>query len=984
VRFSEDPARPLFNLRALPVNSMPEEAAGLWRGAWTPRGPDNIAGVVTALVVHPMEPRSIIFGTRSGGIWKSVDAGTNWFHLDGYPDLDASRLAIDPRSPKILYAASLDFTSLGGLFRSIDGGQTWAHLAQTASWRIVEDIAITPGTPPVVMVAVRMTLDESLVPHSGGIYRSEDQGETWSNVLPAGAAYSVAADPANPQLAIAVATIRDQREGFEYRDGPLFSTDAGLTWTPADGPSVARYDEYGGGGIFLAYAQRAPEIVYLIAPDGALWRSENGGKAYTRRSASSRELIGPPILVPTTGDFLLCGSLPLLSSSDGGRSFSVVPSRGQVDPILGWDFLNHDNRSLAAVPGFDGASHSGIIVGNDHGIFTTENIFKSISTSSGWHSLNLGLQTTQFYSCDGDARSGIIIGGTQDNGTPRVDLSSMHSPGGLPLLYADSGAAAVDPDDSRFCYFQTQNLVVARSVDGCRSMDRVISFNLPDSGAYSGPDKGSSAFLAPILLDPNDSHRLFAGGASLWVSDNVRSTAPSWKRIRQPDSMANTSAITAIAVAAGDSNTIWVGQADGQVFKTSNGLSASPVWERVGENQFLLPGISRILIDWHDRNRAFIASDGGGAQSNLLKTTDGGLTWDPIFVARTDGSSSERIHALAQHPSMPDWFYIGTESGIYASEDGGDRWSSSDLGPATVPTRDLKFMHHSHLLLAGTYGRGLWTADTSKFEPGASCVSDNQTLCLNHNRFRVFTTWHDGNGRSGLGHATSLTADSGYFWFFDPANVEVVVKVLDGCNVNSEYWTFAAGLTNVEVGLFVLDTQTGVVKTYNNPANTAFQPIQDTSAFAACVEGQLQAAVSRSEVPEPAVSHRPDIFLTSTPTPLSSCISDTRSLCLNEQRFRITADWETATESGSGIAVALTDDTGYFWFFSPENLEVVAKVLDGCGFSSSYWLFAGGLTNVKVTLTVTDTRTGSVKTYINPAGTPFQAIQDTSAFATCP
>ncbi len=107
-------------------------------------------------------------------------------------------------------------------------------------------------------------------------------------------------------------------------------------------------------------------------------------------------------------------------------------------------------------------------------------------------------------------------------------------------------------------------------------------------------------------------------------------------------------------------------------------------------------------------------------------------------------------------------------------------------------------------------------------------------------------------------------------------------------------------------------------------------------------------------------------------------------MCLSGGRFRLTAGWSTATASGSGAAVPLTDDSGYFWFFSSSNIEMVVKALNGCGFNSRFWVFAGGLTNVDVTLTVTDTRTGAVKAYRNSQGTAFQPIQDRGAFATCP
>jgi virginiamycin B lyase len=115
------------------------------------------------------------------------------------------------------------------------------------------------------------------------------------------------------------------------------------------------------------------------------------------------------------------------------------------------------------------------------------------------------------------------------------------------------------------------------------------------------------------------------------------------------------------------------------------------------------------------------------------------------------------------------------------------------------------------------------------------------------------------------------------------------------------------------------------------------------------------------------------------------CLPDASSLCLNAGRFRVQADWRVPAQasSGRGAAVSITADTGYFWFFSPGNVEVIVKVVDGCAFNGHLWVFAGGLTNVEVTLTVTDTSSGAVRTYVNPAGAAFLPIQDTAAFGDC-
>jgi hypothetical protein len=118
----------------------------------------------------------------------------------------------------------------------------------------------------------------------------------------------------------------------------------------------------------------------------------------------------------------------------------------------------------------------------------------------------------------------------------------------------------------------------------------------------------------------------------------------------------------------------------------------------------------------------------------------------------------------------------------------------------------------------------------------ASCVPSPTTLCLNSGRFAVTASFRTANGQTGNATGVGLTTDSGYFWFFNPANIEVVVKVLNACTLNPpRYWVFAAGLTNVEVTLQVTDTRTGgSPQSYTNPLNTPFAPIQDTDAFATC------------------------------------------------------------------------------------------------------------------------------------------------------
>lgn len=140
-------------------------------------------------------------------------------------------------------------------------------------------------------------------------------------------------------------------------------------------------------------------------------------------------------------------------------------------------------------------------------------------------------------------------------------------------------------------------------------------------------------------------------------------------------------------------------------------------------------------------------------------------------------------------------------------------------------------------IAAGADGN-IWFTETGSRQIGRinlSASTAGSSLALSGGRFLVAVGFLTPAGAAGAGHPVSLTSETGYFWFFDPDNVEVVVKVVDGCSFNSRRWLYVAGLTNVNVLVTVTDTRTGQTKQYVNPQGVAFQPIQDTDSFPGCL-----------------------------------------------------------------------------------------------------------------------------------------------------
>ncbi len=257
--------------------------------------------------------------------------------------------------------------------------------------------------------------------------------------------------------------------------------------------------------------------------------------------------------------------------------------------------------------------------------------------------------------------------------------------------------------------------------------------------------------------------------------------------------------------------------------------------------------------------------------------------------------------------------------------------------------------------------------------PVGGCRPQAGALCLSDSRFRLQLDWQAPDGRSGTGSGVPLTRDTGYFWFFRQANVEIVVKVLDGAAVNGHFWVFFAGLSDLAYRLTVTDTVTGEEIAYDNPAGT-LASVADVTALPA-MKG-LTSSQRLDTAPSPAPGDHAVHSSTSgscTPGPARHCLG-------TDGRFAVEVEWSAPDgRGGDGSTFALTDDTGAFWFLRQSNLELVVKILDGRPVNGHFWVFFASMTDLPFQLTVTDTQTGDRQVYVNPPGT-LQSVADTGAF----
>jgi ELWxxDGT repeat protein len=284
------------------------------------------------------------------------------------------------------------------------------------------------------------------------------------------------------------------------------------------------------------------------------------------------------------------------------------------------------------------------------------------------------------------------------------------------------------------------------------------------------------------------------------------------------------------------------------------------------------------------------------------------------------------------------------------------------------------------------YGESDWSAEASAMpltDASGPCTPSAQALCLLGGRFRVQVYWRDQhNGGQGTGGAVPFPGSdkTGLFWFFNPNNIELIVKNLDGSSVNGYVWTFYGALSDVEYWIAVTDTQEHRDRVYHNPPGEICGR-GDTGSFLELPSAAAPIAAGPSAGGVVGAELRP----WSTPLAASgtagACTPDAHTLCLLGGRFAVSVDWHDQHNGGDGVgtAIAGTDVSGYFWFFNPANVELVVKTLDATTVNGHFWVFYGALSDVEYTLRVTDTQTGAVKTYPNPAGN-ICGRGDTAAF----
>ena len=731
------------------------EVAGLLPGDWSWLGPGNIGGRIRTIAIHPTDPNKMWVGSVGGGIWRTPNAGTTWFPVDDLmANLAVSTIVIVPTNPNIMYAgtgegfSNADSLRGNGIFKSTDGGLTWNQLAKTK----ISDLTVCPaGTPCPWTFVNRLAISPDgitlLAATASGMHRSTDGGATWTRVTAnlTRAYMDVDFDPTNSQLAVAAS------------DGlTIYTTDGGQTWGDGGFSPGINAD----GRVELAYAPSSSNIVYASVDrnGGEVYKSNNGGQTFNIINTGN-------MLLGTQGDyaniiwvnpqdpaFVLIGGLDIWRSTDGGANFAQI-SRWQNAPTSS---AHADHHMIVASPAFNNTTNKIVYFGNDGGIYRTNNV-STVAQTTGWTSLNNGIGITQLYSGAGNYTD-ILIGGAQDNGNLRSTAAITN--GWTDFTGGDGGFVGADPWDANYFYTEYVNLSLQRSTNGGASASYiycnpvpVIAIGGPCTGTGildAGKGKLFANFIAPFILDPNEPNRVLAGGISLWRSNNIKAAGlPTWTAVKDPaaprppapgDPANPTPPISAISVAQRNSDFVVVGHNDGQIYLTQNGLSASPTWSRIDNNLLPQRFATRIAID-ETRSPVWIyATFGGFSGDNVYRTENLGASWIDITGSGITGLPDVPVRTIAVNPARPNRIYVGTEIGIFASDDAGATWQLPQGGPANVSVDELFF--NNGVLLAATHGRGMYKIRTPLYA-SPKCYQPT-TVCSCAGEWNCGCSWASG------------------------------------------------------------------------------------------------------------------------------------------------------------------------------------------------------------------------------------------------
>jgi photosystem II stability/assembly factor-like uncharacterized protein len=689
-------------------------------------GPAVTSGRVSDIAVDPRNRSRYFVAAASGGVWKTINAGTTWEPVfDNESSYSIGCVVIDPNNPAVIWVGTGENNSQrsvgygDGVYRSEDGGEIWENMGLKASEHIGK-IAIDPRNSSVVYVAAQGPLWGP--GGDRGLYKTTDAGKTWNLLLKISENTGVSdliMDPRAPDVLYAAAYQRRRHVWTLIDGGPECaihkSTDGGATWK-----KLSRgLPEGDAGRIGLAISPVNPDIVYAIIElpnaKGGVYRSTDRGGSWEKRGdyvPGSPQYYNRIYCDPANVDRVYSMDVYLKVTDDGGKTFRNLGEKSKhVDNHAFWiDPKNPDYY----MDGCDGG------------------VYESFDRGENW-AFKSNLPITQFYRVDVDGASPFynVYGGTQDNfslGGPSRTTSAtgIENANWLVSATGDGFVSRIDPGDPNTVYSESQYGGLVRFD---RKSGELMGIQ-PKESAGEAPYRWN--WDSPLIISSHSHTRLYFAANMLFRSDD---RGNSWKKVsgdltRKIDRnslpvMGKVWGVDAVAKNASTSlygncvslaesplkaGILYVGTDDG-LLQVSEDSGTS--WRAVEKFPGIPPMtyVSCVTSSRHEAATVYAAFDNhqnSDFHPYLLRSGDAGRSWISV-----SGNLPVRgtVYSVAEDPVNRNLLFVGTEFGLFFTLDGGKKWIQLKGGLPTIAVRDIAIQKRENDLVLGTFGRGFYVLD---------------------------------------------------------------------------------------------------------------------------------------------------------------------------------------------------------------------------------------------------------------------------------
>lgn len=700
--------------------SKPKHKAAIAGVTWQERGPNNVGGRTRAIAFDPNDGtnKKVWAGGIGGGLWYTNDitiASPTWVHVDGFWDnIAVSCIEFNPNNTQEIYVGTGEgffnggAQRGGGIWKSSNGGTTWALLVSTAPgaynstshFHYVNKIVIKNNGH--IFAATR-----GYSINTGGIIRSTDGGVSWARVQAVytgvGTLYDRAAD-------IEIASNGDLYASFGiFSQGKVFkSTNANNgnsgTWTDIS-TNIGTLNS--NTRIELACAPSDSNVIYAVArvssgsndvdfmkksiDGGTTWTScaiprlvDDGTTHYTRGQAWYDLILK---VHPTNPWLVLAGGIDLHRSTDSGTTWTGISHwyGGFSKP-----YVHADQHGMVYRPG----NSNEVLFSNDGGLFLSTNAGNSGATP-GFASKNNGYNVTQYYACA--ARNSInshyFLAGAQDNGSHKFTSPQIGST--TEVTGGDGAFCHIDQDNPTYQMTSYTFNVIYRSLDGGNSFPNIVN------------EDGVGHFINPSDYDD---------------TRNILYTARNDNQIKRVTNITGAVTNTNLTISVGTAkistlktspynDVIFLGIANGRVYKYANASTATPTLTRIDTFTTNAGWVSSIDVGASDDSILITFSNYG--VTSVWETTNGGVTW-----RNKEGNLPDMpIRWALYNPDNRNQVVAATELGVWSTDNFGTGtasspvWGVSSTGLAHTRCDMLQYRASDKMLVVATHGRGLFTSD---------------------------------------------------------------------------------------------------------------------------------------------------------------------------------------------------------------------------------------------------------------------------------